>query len=1173
MTQNGEGSALKPSPHPIPKIQVHSLQTPSRTALVCDWSHLSLRPIAITADLHYPSATVSYRLLGPSLVVTVLLSSTPGAFAQNPLPSASSSKSAAAPAPPSADYSKEAFVIQQLTTKVAFTNDGTWTSDTVAETRIQSQAGVQNFSVLTFPYASANAVIDIPYVRVRKPNGTVVVTPPETIQDMPADVTREAPLYSDIREKQVAVKALDVGDVLEYEYTIRVQKPLVPGQFWFDYDFFKTGIALHEDLQISVPRGRYVNVQSTRVKPAISDQKGNTVYTWTAANLTSKSPEQKPALQVPDKTPPPDVLLTTFRSWDEVAKWFHALEQPQIASTAEIRAKAAELSGATSTENDKLRAIYNYVSLKIRYVGLDFGLGRYQPHLAADILSNEYGDCKDKQTLLTSLLGAEGIKSFPVLINSTREIDPAVPSPGQFDHVIAVVPQGKDFVWLDATAEVAPFGFLPANLRNENALIISDEGSGQIVRTPVNPPFENSWDYQMTGTLSDDGTLQAKAKANFRGDNEYLLRLAFRRTPQVQWKDLLQRLSYSWNFGGDVSDPSISPPDDTSSPFAIGYDYTRKNYGAWDSKQITVPMPPIFLPDVDDKAQTDTKPIRLGFPINVSFAATVQIPKNYNLTPPANLNLVQDFAEYHSTYSFLDGTLHAERHLIVKAQEVPWARHEYYEKFAKSIRDEYANFITLVALNNGNTTASSASAPSSSAAPSAHDPLPDAQKAYQEGTQAWQERDINGALSDFQRTITLDPQYGPGWTSLGMAHLASHNIDQGLDEMKKAIRVDPGQTWGYTTLASVQLAMHRSEDALQTWQQLEKTDPQNAQAPANAGRILISLKRYSEAVPELEQAVKANSSSAQLLSFLGTAYIKTNAPDKAVSAYSQALKLDSSALMLNEVAFSLADANLHLDEAMRDATNAVQQEENSTSKISVDSVSYQDLQNMQLLGAFWDTLGWAHFRQGHLDEAEKYVTAAWDLDQFPDIGDHLGQIYEKEGKLQQAAQLYAFAIASYHAPLVAIPTSQSPSRFIVPRPSDQMPETYNRLTAVLKRLPQSKSSTGLPNSSAADAAISEARDKLSELRTVRLQRIVPDASEAEFFVVFAKGPKVVAMKFLSGSDKLRDDGKVLNTAKFNIAFPDNGPTLLIRRGVLDCETELRYCQFVMYPPESVHSIN
>jgi transglutaminase-like putative cysteine protease len=80
--------------------------------------------------------------------------------------------------------------------------------------------------------------------------------------------------------------------------------------------------------------------------------------------------------------------------------------------------------------------------LKFHYIGLDFGIGRYQPHAADDVLDNGYGDCKDKHTLLATMLKAVGIDAWPALIHATRKLDPEVPSPAQFNHVITVVPRG-----------------------------------------------------------------------------------------------------------------------------------------------------------------------------------------------------------------------------------------------------------------------------------------------------------------------------------------------------------------------------------------------------------------------------------------------------------------------------------------------------------------------------------------------------------------------------------------------------------------------------------------------------------------------------------------------------------------------------------------------------------
>ena len=118
-------------------------------------------------------------------------------------------------------------------------------------------------------------------------------------------------------------------------------------------------------------------------------------------------------------------------------------------------------------------------------MGLEFGIGRYQPHPADDVLSNEYGDCKDKHTLLAALLKAAGIEAWPVLISSSRELDPATPSPAQFNHVITLVPLGGKLLWMDSTEEVAPVGLLMAVAARQAGLAIPIGKPAYLEHTPV----------------------------------------------------------------------------------------------------------------------------------------------------------------------------------------------------------------------------------------------------------------------------------------------------------------------------------------------------------------------------------------------------------------------------------------------------------------------------------------------------------------------------------------------------------------------------------------------------------------------------------------------------------------------------------------------------------------
>jgi hypothetical protein len=166
--------------------------------------------------------------------------------------------------PAKADYPQEASVIEEMSTRITFDNDGSSTHDQTSRIRLQTDGGVQQWGLLNFPFHSATQTVEIDYVRVRKPDGSILVTPPDNMQDLDAEITRSAPFYSDLREKHVAVKGLAKGDVLEFEAHWRTTKPLIPGQFWFQYSFHHDGIVLGERLEIRVPGERAVKSEGTK---------------------------------------------------------------------------------------------------------------------------------------------------------------------------------------------------------------------------------------------------------------------------------------------------------------------------------------------------------------------------------------------------------------------------------------------------------------------------------------------------------------------------------------------------------------------------------------------------------------------------------------------------------------------------------------------------------------------------------------------------------------------------------------------------------------------------------------------------------------------------------------------------------------------------------------------
>jgi tetratricopeptide (TPR) repeat protein len=874
-------------------------------------------------------------------------------------------------------------------------------------------------------------------------------------------------------------------------------------------------------LSISFPSDRFVQVVSPKFKSTVANKDGQKVYTWQTAHLEPKSKDadvDSPAPEEPDRA---SVQLTTFKNWDETGQWFRSLAAPRAAITPDIRQKAEELTRTAKTESEKIQNIYHYVSTNFRYIGIALGIGRIQPHSATDVLTNDYGDCKDKHTLFAALLAAVGVKAYPTLISSTGKIDPAFPSISQFDHVITALPRDNGFLFLDTTPEVAPFGYLIAGLRDKQVLVLPDDGPAQLVKTPPDPPFKSFMNFEAEGTLNDADTFDAKMQITLRGDAELLYRYAFRQAGQPQWKDVMQKASSLLNFGGTVSDVVLSPLDATDAPFHIEYNYNRKEFGDWENRRITLPCPPMFLPDppAEADAAKHLKAIELGSPFEALYRGSVKLPSNSYPHLLPSLDLHEAFADYHTAYSVSDGVLHFERHLTIKSREVTPSQFESYRKFTKAITDDETTFITLRAEDF-------ASAETSD--------NPEAREFYKQGAEAWRRNDLPQAAVFYQKAVEKDPKFAGPMYWLGAAHVALGDSARGIEEMKKSITLDPAQVNNYDYLCATLVRHHRENEALDLWKQLLKINPDASQALENEVRLLFSLDRYSEAISELEAAAQRNPDVPRIHLELGQAYAYSGNSEKSIAAFQKAVEADSSSLTLNNVAFALADNNIHLDDALKYAQKAVASIEEKTADISLDDLLPDDVRTPDTLAAYWDTLGWTHFRLGHFETAEKYLHSAWLVNQASTIGDHLGQVYEKLGKKQDAAAIYSAVLSLGSAP----------------------PQTKARLDAL-------RSNASRTSRESLQGSV------LQDMRTYKLGRLSKTHTTAEFYVLLKSAGRPTDVKFISGSQDLSSATKPLGALKFNILFPDTAETQILQRGILDCEPELPGCVFVLIPPSSV----
>ena len=1050
---------------------------------------------------------------------------------------------ASKPENPTHDYSQEAFVIEQYRSRYRFESDGTGRKETVARIKVQSEAGVQQWGQIQVGYNSANERVEIAYVRVVKADGTVVKAGDDAVQDLSAPLEQQAPVYTDYRQKHITVPGLRPGETLEYDMVTVIHTPLAPGEFWTDYDFDKNNIMLDEELDVDVPSDRPLKLKNKPgMDPKISEENGRRLYHWTSSHLEreddtkdkdDKDKEKKRRKKRAEEERP-DVQLTTFVSWEQIGRWYASLEKDRRAPSPEVRAKAQELTKGLDTDLDKVQALYDFVAKNFRYVSLSLGLGRYQPHAAGDVLHDQYGDCKDKHTLLASLLEAEGMHASSVLINSSRKLDPDVPSPAQFDHVITMLPMTTphEEVWMDTTSEVAPFRLLAYTLRHKLALVIpANGGTPHLEETPADTPMRDSEISEVDGKVNDIGKLEAHVHYTFRGDEELLLRSVFRRVPEAQWQRVVENVNSG--MGGEVTNLKISDPAATREPFTMSYDVARPNFLDWSKKKsdLILPLCQFNLPDLsnaDDDNDGDAEPLKLGPKADYVYKIKLELPAKYTAHAPLAFSVKRDYAEYQATYKLEGTTFTASRTLTLRQDELPAPRATDYQAFRRAVSSDLGQFLSVE-----NTVAGTPTPPADMKV----DDL------VESGRAAMASGNLPLAVQLLKRATEVDPKNKYVWNFLAGAYLGLRQDDDAIAALHKQIEINPYDEYAYNALGRAYWQERKYDEAVTAFNKQIEINPLDKFAHAGLGAMYSEWHKYAEAAPELEKAASLTPDNAELQVSLGDAYLNLGQDDKALATFDHAVELSATPLVWNNIAYQLSLKKSHLDRAQQYAESAVSATTAALRNVTLDRLTPQELPLVSSLIAYWDTLGWVYFSEGNLDQAEKYVAAAWGLGHHGEVGDHLGQIYEKRGDKNLALRTYALSLSAL-------------------RPD---PETRGRLASL----------TG--GDAKVDATVAKYKEDLQQLRTIDLGKVAKETGSADFFVLLSRGKgsaaTVEAVKFASGDEKLKVFTDALRTAEYRVTFPDDTPVKILRRGILSCSTATGTCTFVLMLPDDVRTVD
>lgn len=1040
--------------------------------------------------------------------------------------------------PPPVDQSKEPYIYESVRGTMRFEKSGTGSVETSARILVQSFAGVQRMGQLIFEYASDNEKLDIRSVKVTKPDGQVIVASADAVQDLAAPVAQMAPMYTDARQKHVTVPGLSPGDLLEYDVVKTIVQPLTPGQFWDEWDFVNEGICDDEEVDLDVPASAFLNMKSPAgVDPTVAEKDGRRVYHWHASNATAVgavqgalptaasgfSPTQ--LLQgAQQEATPRRMMFSTFQTWDSVAKWYYSLERDRRLAGPDVRAKADELVQGAQTQEDKARAIYLFVSRNIRYVSLSFGLGRFQPHAAAEVLKNEYGDCKDKATLLGAMLGAEGIESSTVLINSEANIDRAVPTPLQFDHAITIATVDGHDVWLDSTLGVGPYAYLLPQLRGKIALVVGPDGLGKITRAPADLVNPQLYKFSIEGNVTKSSG-DMHFTADIQGDDtEVLLRAALLQVPASALAAAInQQMKTNATAGSSsLADLQTSDPTDTRTPLHIeaqitgtpsakdsstSGDQASDPAGNLISALLDAGVLSYVLPAVPTTAYvaqvTVGGPKEMSLQIKISDSAD----KQRSFSVPA-VDIQKDFAEYHAQAGWDGDTLTADFDLHLLQKQVAGDRLAEYADFRKAVIESFGPAGKKAALD----------------------------ELDQSGLSAYQARNYKESASLLESLVADDPKYKGAWNDLGRAYLEMRQYDKAADAFGKAIDNDPKEPNAYNNLGLVFLRQGKYDLAIP---QFKKQIAKDQWAHSNFGNAYVQTKQYADAANELEIAATITPKDINVQLNLGAAYANLGKTDDAKKAFDEALILDSSTSNLESVAWTMATNKFQLAEAEKDAQSAIDLTEGKLQTTSIDSIQQGDLLIVPSLSGCWSTMAWVKFEEGDFASAEKFQLAAIMYPTAIGAYDRLGQIYEKEGRK-------ADAIREYETEL---------------RRSSISAGTRGRLAALL----------------GGDDKVDQAVASVTPDLPPKVSNPNHINGHAQFWILYSPGNATPEVRFATGDDSMRSLAPQLRTGLPPLALPGASHKKVLRSFWFFCKDTDSECTsglagVEMSAPNSVNSV-
>ncbi len=499
---------------------------------------------------------------------------------------------------------------------------------------------------------------------------------------------------------QVPVSGYPV--TVEYDYEIRYKGTL----HYPEYQILSSGQGLElSTFTAKVPKNLDLRFKpkNIEIKPEINEDDKYRTYRWAVKNLSPVKSEVS-TIGYDDNLPVVVLAPNRFKmdeyegdmsTWKSFGMWYAAMKKGIDVLPENKKAFFRQLVQDAKDDREKVKIIYEYLKKNFRYVSISLGIGGYKPLPAVFTDDKKYGDCKGLSNYVQAALEAVNIKSYQALIyrdRNMRAVENDFPI-NEFNHVILMVPDKKDTIWLECTSRTLDFDRLDFSTQNRLALVVTEEG-GVLVPTPVTTSDENIFSVRTAIELQENGRGNTNSLLTTSGEyNETMLELMMAKKDEQ--KEFLVRY---W----EIKQPDVFTLKKTGqeNPMQVSLDMEVEKVPEFTAGNKLFLAPRFFklsywkIPEAANRK----KDYFLGLPCNKKDTSVFKLPAGFVVDAlPKNKELVCPYATYTTKFWFneQENAVYSATQLIIKQYRVPAAAYNDIKKFFDEVLLEDAQRIVI----------------------------------------------------------------------------------------------------------------------------------------------------------------------------------------------------------------------------------------------------------------------------------------------------------------------------------------------------------------------------------------------------------------------------------------------------------------------------------------------